>query len=123
MSTAMAVTHPEAVSAAIQLKQKPARGQKPKKKADVCKGPPPQEPRIQGEVPGPSENGPSLPVKVPKKRGRKSKAELLLLKLSQGLECQSTEPLHQQKSLASDESQDCLDTTPGGRPKRRAAKV
>ncbi|XP_077186150.1 general transcription factor 3C polypeptide 2 isoform X2 [Paroedura picta] len=123
MSTAVAVTHPETVSAAVQLKQKPARGQKPKKKAEIHKGSPPQEPRVQSEVPGPSENGPSLPVKVPKKRGRKSKAELLLLKLSQGLECQSTEPLHQQKSLASDESQDCLDTTPGGRPKRRAAKV
>ncbi|XP_048371687.1 general transcription factor 3C polypeptide 2 isoform X1 [Sphaerodactylus townsendi] len=122
-STAMAVTHPEDVSAAIPLRPKPARGRKPKKKAEVGKGPPPQEPRVQGEVPGPLENGPSLPVKVPKKRGRKSKAELLLLKLSQGLECQSTEPLQPQKSPASDESQDCLATTPGGRPKRRAAKV
>ncbi|XP_060107240.1 general transcription factor 3C polypeptide 2 isoform X2 [Heteronotia binoei] len=123
MLTAMAVAHPEAVSATIPLRQKPTRGQKHKKKAVIRKVPPPQEPRVQGEVPGPSENGPSLPVKVPKKRGRKSKAELLLLKLSQGLECQTTEPLHQQKLLASDESQDCLDTTPGGRPKRRAAKV
>nr|XP_056709397.1 general transcription factor 3C polypeptide 2 [Euleptes europaea] len=122
-STAMAVTYPEGVSAAVPLRQKSTRGRKPKKKAEVRKGPPPQEPRVQSEVPGTSENGPSLPVKVPKKRGRKSKAELLLLKLSQGLECQSTEPLHQPKSLASDESEDCLPTTPGGRPKRRAAKV
>ncbi|XP_054828787.1 general transcription factor 3C polypeptide 2, partial [Eublepharis macularius] len=122
-STAMAIAYPEDVSPPLPLIQKPTRGRKPKQRAEVCRGPAPQEPRVQGEVPGPSENGPSLPVKVPKKRGRKSKAELLLLKLSQGLECQSSEPLHQQKSLASDESPDCLDVTPGGRPKRRAAKV
>ncbi|KAJ6661282.1 hypothetical protein lerEdw1_015419, partial [Lerista edwardsae] len=122
-SATMASVHPEEVSVAIPAVQKPRRGRKPKKKAVVRQGPTLKESSGQVEVPGPSETGPVLPVKVPKKRGRKSKAELLLLKLSQGLECQSPEPLCPQKMPASSEGPDCLETTPGGRPKRRAAKV
>ncbi|CAI7934848.1 general transcription factor 3C polypeptide 2 isoform X2 [Podarcis lilfordi] len=110
--------------AALPSTQKRPRGRKPRKKRGAaCRGPARQEPQGPPEAPGPSENGPPLPVKVPKKRGRKSKAELLLRKLSQGLECQAPEPLCQQKLLASDGGLDCLETTPGGRPKRRAAKV
>ncbi|XP_061481968.1 general transcription factor 3C polypeptide 2 isoform X3 [Rhineura floridana] len=118
-----ALVHPEEGPAAVPPARKRPCGRKPRKKAAVRRGPARKEPRGAAEDPGPSENGPPLPAKVPKKRGRKSKAELLLMKLSQGLECQSPEPLGQQKSLP-DGSLDCLETsTPGGRPKRRAAKV
>ncbi|XP_053107137.1 general transcription factor 3C polypeptide 2 [Hemicordylus capensis] len=112
---------PEEVSAAGPAPQKRPRGRKPKKRARVHQGPTPPEPGGGGEVAGPSENGPSLPAKVPKKRGRKSKAELLLLKLSQGLDCPAPEPRCLPKGLAS--SSEELETTPGGRPQRRAAKV
>lgn len=115
--------HPEEVLVAIPSLQKPCRGRKPKKKAVVCKGPTLKEPSGQGEAPGPSEKDPVPPVKVPKKRGRKSKAEMLLLKLSQGLECQSPDSLCPQKVPANSEGLACLETTPGGRPKRRAAKA
>uniref|UniRef100_A0A8B9MRD0 General transcription factor 3C polypeptide 2 n=1 Tax=Accipiter nisus TaxID=211598 RepID=A0A8B9MRD0_9AVES len=57
------------------------------------------------------------------KRGRKSKTEMLLLKLSQDLECPTPEPICVQKMLGSSEAAEGLETTPGGRPKRRAAKV
>ncbi|NXM45864.1 TF3C2 factor, partial [Gymnorhina tibicen] len=52
------------------------------------------------------------------KRGRKSKAEVLLLELSQ-----APEPIRMQKVLGSSEEGDGLETPRGGRPKRRAAKV
>ncbi|KAM6463023.1 general transcription factor 3C polypeptide 2 isoform 2-T2 [Liasis olivaceus] len=111
------------VPSTIPSLKKHSRGRKPRKKVSVCKGSIPKDHRGPSEGPGPSENGSSLPVKVPKKRGRKSKEELLLLKLSQGLESQSPESLCQQKSLSSNENLDSLETTPGGRPKRRAAKA
>ncbi|XP_053239940.1 general transcription factor 3C polypeptide 2 isoform X3 [Podarcis raffonei] len=109
--------------AALPSAQKRPRGRRPRKRGAACRGPARQEPQGPPEAPRPSENGPPLPVKVPKKRGRKSKAELLLRKLSQGLEGQAPEPLCQEKLLAGDGGLDCLETTPGGRPKRRAAKV
>ncbi|XP_063155749.1 general transcription factor 3C polypeptide 2 isoform X2 [Candoia aspera] len=109
------------VPSTIPSVKKHSRGRKPRKKVSVRKGSIPKDHRGPSEGPGPSENGSSLPVKVPKKRGRKSKEELLLLKLSQGLESQS--PECQQKSLSSNENLDSLETAPGGRPKRRAAKA
>lgn len=122
-TAAMAVAHSEEVAATAPPRRKP-RGRKPRRRVTVRTSAIPKEPaRTQGDSPGPSENGPPLPGKVPKKRGRKSKAELLLLKLSQGLDCQSPEPLSQQASLVSDEGLDYPETTPSGRPKRRAAKV
>ncbi|NXG24773.1 TF3C2 factor, partial [Grallaria varia] len=52
------------------------------------------------------------------KRGRKGKAEVLLLELSQ-----APEPIRVQDVLGGSEQRDGLETTRGGRPKRRAAKV
>uniref|UniRef100_A0A670YSP7 General transcription factor 3C polypeptide 2 n=1 Tax=Pseudonaja textilis TaxID=8673 RepID=A0A670YSP7_PSETE len=108
------------VPSAIPAIKKHSRGRKPRKKVSVRKDPIPKDPKGPSGGPGPSENGSSLPVKVPKKRGRKSKEELLLLRLAQGLDSQSSESLCQQKS---NESLDSLETMPGGRPKRRAAKA
>ncbi|XP_070591087.1 general transcription factor 3C polypeptide 2 isoform X2 [Erythrolamprus reginae] len=105
---------------AIPAIKKHSRGRKPRKKATVRKYSIPKGP---SEGPGPSENGSSLPVKMPNKRGRKSKEELLLLRLAEGLDSQSPESLCQQKSLSSNKELDSLDTMPGGRPKRRAAKA
>ncbi|XP_062979732.1 general transcription factor 3C polypeptide 2 [Elgaria multicarinata webbii] len=119
---APALSWPEEVPATAPSVRKRSRGRKPRKKAAVRRGRAAKEPPNvgPGEGPGPSQNGPSLPARVPKKRGRKSKAELLLLKLSQGLECPAPDP----KSPASKEGLDDLETPPeGGRPKRRAAKV
>ncbi|NWX76279.1 TF3C2 factor, partial [Alca torda] len=70
------------------------------------------------------ENGSVPPPKAPGKRGRKSKTEMLLLKLSQDLECPAPEPICVQKMLGSSEqASEGLETPPAGRPKRRAAKV
>ncbi|XP_068928172.1 general transcription factor 3C polypeptide 2 [Petaurus breviceps papuanus] len=55
------------------------------------------------------------PTTIPKKRGRKSKAELLLMKLSKGLE--QPEPPPPQSPPENPEA------PPGARPRRRAAKV
>ncbi|NXH66911.1 TF3C2 factor, partial [Hydrobates tethys] len=63
------------------------------------------------------------PPKAPGKRGRKPKTEMLLLKLSQDLECPTPEPICVQKMLGSSEAPEGLETPHGGRPKRRAAKV
>lgn len=60
------------------------------------------------------------PVKVYKKRGRKSKAELLMMRLAQGLDNQPEKPTYIKKLL---EEPDVLEMTPGGRPQRRAAKA
>ncbi|XP_075271268.1 general transcription factor 3C polypeptide 2 isoform X3 [Opisthocomus hoazin] len=77
----------------------------------------------RGEPSGTPENG-SVPLaKAPRKRGRKPKAEMLLLKLSQDLECPAPEPICVQKMLGSGEAAEALDPPRGGRPKRRAAKV
>ncbi|XP_073413886.1 general transcription factor 3C polypeptide 2 isoform X2 [Dendrobates tinctorius] len=58
------------------------------------------------------------PVKVPKKRGRKSKAELLLIKAAQELEAQTLVENRQ-----SDSENMEVELTPSGRPRRRAAKT
>uniref|UniRef100_A0A8D0FG77 General transcription factor 3C polypeptide 2 n=1 Tax=Strix occidentalis caurina TaxID=311401 RepID=A0A8D0FG77_STROC len=71
----------------------------------------------------PVSNGPVPPPKAPGKRGRKAKTEMLLLKLSQDLECPAPEPLCVQKMLGGSEAPEGLEPPPGGRPKRRAAKV
>ncbi|XP_078506226.1 general transcription factor 3C polypeptide 2 isoform X2 [Lissotriton helveticus] len=60
------------------------------------------------------------PVKVYKKRGRKSKAELMMIRLAQGLDNQPEKPTYIKKLL---EEPDVLEMTPGGRPQRRAAKA
>ncbi|XP_077148084.1 general transcription factor 3C polypeptide 2 isoform X2 [Ranitomeya variabilis] len=58
------------------------------------------------------------PVKVPKKRGRKSKAELLLIKAAQELEAQTLV-----EKRESDSENVEVELTPSGRPRRRAAKT
>ncbi|KAM4786593.1 general transcription factor 3C polypeptide 2 isoform 3-T3 [Cyanocitta cristata] len=67
------------------------------------------ESSANGAVPSPGAAG---------KRGRKGKAEVLLLELSQ-----APEPIRMQKVLGSSEEGDVLETPRGGRPKRKAAKV
>ncbi|XP_048154846.1 general transcription factor 3C polypeptide 2 isoform X2 [Corvus hawaiiensis] len=67
------------------------------------------ESSANGAVPSPRAAG---------KRGRKGKAEVLLLELSQ-----APEPIRMQKVLGSSEEGDGLETPRGGRPKRKAAKV
>ncbi|XP_074982345.1 general transcription factor 3C polypeptide 2 isoform X1 [Caretta caretta] len=115
--------HPEGEVAAAMPRRKPVRSRKSKRKRPARKCPAWAEAEGDGEAAGTSENGPTSPMKVPKKRGRKSKAELLLLKLSQGLDCQTPEPICVQKVLGSNEAPDGLEATPSERPKRRAAKV
>ncbi|CAM4643666.1 unnamed protein product [Lepidochelys kempii] len=115
--------HPEGEVAAAMPRRKPVRSRKSKRKRPARKCPAWAEAEGGGEAAGTSENGPTSPMKVPKKRGRKSKAELLLLKLSQGLDCQTPEPICVQKVLGSNEASDGLEATPSERPKRRAAKV
>ncbi|XP_027525285.1 general transcription factor 3C polypeptide 2 isoform X2 [Corapipo altera] len=80
-------------------------------------------PRINrdGEAEGHGEssaNGAVPPPGTPGKRGGKGKAEVLLLELSP-----PREPIRVQKMLGSSEEGAGLDTSRGGRPKRRAAKV
>ncbi|KAM3932233.1 general transcription factor 3C polypeptide 2 isoform 1-T5 [Leptodactylus fuscus] len=58
------------------------------------------------------------PVKVPKKRGRKSKAEMLAIRMAQELEAQA-----QGKSRQSDSENVEVELTQSGRPRRRAAKT
>ncbi|XP_071403781.1 general transcription factor 3C polypeptide 2 isoform X3 [Pithys albifrons albifrons] len=65
-----------------------------------------------------SAHGAGPPPRTPGKRGRKGKAEVLLLELSQ-----APESIGVQDVLRSSEEGDGLETTRGGRPKRRAAKV
>nr|XP_008122480.1 PREDICTED: general transcription factor 3C polypeptide 2 [Anolis carolinensis] len=116
--------HPEeAPSAVAPPRPKGPRGRKPRKGAPGRRGGRPKSSGGAATSPGPSLNGPSLPAKVPKKRGRKSKAELLLLKLAQGLEAPEPLPPEEEKMKGLDATEDGLETTPGGRPKRRAAKV
>ncbi|XP_044516930.1 general transcription factor 3C polypeptide 2 [Gracilinanus agilis] len=64
---------------------------------------------------GPLDQSGPPPTTIPKKRGRKSKAELLLMKLSKGLE--QPEPPPPQSPPEDPEAQ------PGARPRRRAARV
>lgn len=66
-------------------------------------------------VPGLLDQSNPLSAPVPKKRGRKSKAELLLLKLSKGVD--------QPKSPPPKRPPEDFETPPGERPRRRAAQV
>ncbi|XP_054051659.1 general transcription factor 3C polypeptide 2 isoform X3 [Rissa tridactyla] len=109
---------------ATKTQKKPARNQKQKNIPNDPNGPAPAETGAHGEPSRTSENGSVPPPKAPGKRGRKSKTEMLLLKLSQDLECPAPEPICVQKMLGSSEqASEGLETPPGGRPKRRAAKV
>ncbi|KAM6405655.1 general transcription factor 3C polypeptide 2 isoform 2-T2 [Pluvialis apricaria] len=103
--------------------KKTIRNQKPQISPRDPNGPAPAETEAHGEPSRNSENGSVPPPKAPGKRGRKSKTEMLLLKLSQDLECPTPEPICVQKMLGSSEASEGMDTPPGGRPKRRAAKV
>ncbi|XP_041105686.1 general transcription factor 3C polypeptide 2 isoform X2 [Polyodon spathula] len=91
-----------------------------KKKGRPRKNPVPQKlPTLSEER---AENGEAQtpqPPKVYKKRGRKSKAELLAMRLEQGL-LETPEPVTEQLE---EEIIDEQEMTLGGRPKRRAAKV
>ncbi|XP_075197516.1 general transcription factor 3C polypeptide 2 isoform X4 [Anomaloglossus baeobatrachus] len=58
------------------------------------------------------------PVKVPQKRGRRSKAELLLIKAAQELEA----PTHVENRQSDSENME-VELTSSGRPRRRAAKT
>lgn len=71
-----------------------------------------------GAAEGRGESSANGAVPAARKRGRKGKAEVLLLELSQ-----PPEPLRMEKGLGSSEDGDGLDTPRGGRPKRKAAKV
>uniref|UniRef100_A0A8C3BS02 General transcription factor 3C polypeptide 2 n=1 Tax=Cairina moschata TaxID=8855 RepID=A0A8C3BS02_CAIMO len=81
----------------------------------------PDGPDGSGETSGGAGNGPV--GAAPRKRGRKSKAELLVLQLSRDLPCPAPEPLCVQKALDGSEAAECLEAAPGRRPKRRAARV
>ncbi|XP_030345172.1 general transcription factor 3C polypeptide 2 isoform X2 [Strigops habroptila] len=118
-----ALAHSEEGVEAAKSSKRPVRNQKPKGSPSDPNGPAPAETEGHGEPSRTSENGAVLPLKAPGKRGRKSKTEMLLLKLSQDLECPTPEPICVQKMLGSSETAEGLDTSPGGRPKRRAAKV
>nr|XP_025971591.1 general transcription factor 3C polypeptide 2 [Dromaius novaehollandiae] len=108
---------------AAKAQKKPVRNRRARRSPGAPGSPAPAEPGGRGEPSGAAENGPAPPPRAPRKRGRKSKAEMLLLKLSQGLECPAPEPLCVQKVLGSSEAPEGLETAPAGRPKRRAAKV
>uniref|UniRef100_A0A6I8T0S2 General transcription factor 3C polypeptide 2 n=1 Tax=Xenopus tropicalis TaxID=8364 RepID=A0A6I8T0S2_XENTR len=60
-------------------------------------------------------------VKVPKKRGRKSKAELLLIRQAQALDAEAL--ARQSLALRQESDNQDMETTPSGRPRRRAAKT
>ncbi|XP_051471130.1 general transcription factor 3C polypeptide 2 isoform X3 [Apus apus] len=83
----------------------------------------PTESEGHGEPSRTSENGAVPPPKATRRCGRKPKAEMLLLKLSQDLECPAPESICVQKMLGSSEEGEGPENPPGGRPKRRAAKV
>uniref|UniRef100_H3A1R6 General transcription factor 3C polypeptide 2 n=1 Tax=Latimeria chalumnae TaxID=7897 RepID=H3A1R6_LATCH len=93
----------------------PKEGKKrgPRKKTEAKKQAPAVPVASENGVPAGSEA--AVPVKVYKKRGRKSKAELLAMRLAQGLDAETPEPPNRRNEEP--------ETTPGGRPKRRAAKV
>ncbi|XP_053858115.1 general transcription factor 3C polypeptide 2 isoform X3 [Vidua macroura] len=83
----------------------------------------PVRPRVgpDGAAEGRGESSANGAVPAPRaaaRRGRKGKAEVLLVELSQ-----APEPIRMEKGLASSEDRDGAETPRGGRPKRRAAKV
>lgn len=108
---------------ATKSQSKTTRNKKPKSSPTDPNGHTPAESEAHGEPSRTSENGSVPPPKAPGKRGRKPKAEMLLLKLSQDLECPTPEPICVQKMLGSSEGAEGLETPRAGRPKRRAAKV
>ncbi|XP_036118186.1 general transcription factor 3C polypeptide 2 [Molossus molossus] len=96
------------------------RASKPgrKKGGRTRKGPKrPQQPNPPSAplVPGHLDQSNPLSTPMPKKRGRKPKAELLLLKLSKGLD--------QPESPPPKRPPEDFETPPGQRPRRRAAQV
>ncbi|XP_061846350.1 general transcription factor 3C polypeptide 2 [Colius striatus] len=119
------LSHSEEEADAAEPQQKNTRNQKAKRNRHDSRGAVPVEGEVHGEPSGSPQNGcvPPPAPKVPGKRGRKSKTELLLLKLSQDLDCPSPEPICVEKVLGSSEAAQGLEPAPGGRPKRRAAKV
>ncbi|XP_053795716.1 general transcription factor 3C polypeptide 2 isoform X3 [Vidua chalybeata] len=83
----------------------------------------PVRPRVgpDGAAEGRGESSANGAVPAPRaaaRRGRKGKAEVLLVELSQ-----APEPIRMEKGLGSSEDRDGAETPRGGRPKRRAAKV
>ncbi|GAB0185204.1 general transcription factor 3C polypeptide 2 [Grus japonensis] len=118
-----ALTHSEEGVEAAKSQKKNIQTQKPKNSPSDPNGPAPAETEGHGEPSRTSENGSVPAPKAPGKRGRKSKTEMLLLKLSQDLECPTPEPICAQKMLGNSEASEGLETPPSGRPKRRAAKV
>lgn len=106
---------------AAKPQRKAVLNQKTKSSPRDLRGTDPTEGEGHGEPSGTSENGSVSPAK--RKRGRKPKAEMLLLKLSQDLECPSPKPVCVQKMLGGSEAAGGLENPTGGRPKRRAAKV
>ncbi|XP_009325190.1 PREDICTED: general transcription factor 3C polypeptide 2 [Pygoscelis adeliae] len=118
-----ALGHSEEAVEATKSQSKTAQNQKTKSSPSDTSGQAPAETEAHGEPSRTSENGSVPPPKAPGKRGRKPKTEMLLLKLSQDLECPTPEPICVQKMLGSSGAAEGLETPPSGRPKRRAAKV
>ncbi|XP_037248571.1 general transcription factor 3C polypeptide 2 isoform X2 [Falco rusticolus] len=118
-----ASAHSEKGVEAAKSQKKTVQNKKTKSHPSDPSDPAPAEAEDCGEPSRTSENGAVPPPKAPRKRGRKSKTEMLLLKLSQDLECPTPEPICVQKMLGSSEAAEGLETPRGGRPKRRAAKV
>ncbi|XP_062429128.1 general transcription factor 3C polypeptide 2 [Rhea pennata] len=116
---------PSEEGAAAAAAPAPPAARKPQSRRSrrAAGSPGPAEPAGRGEPSGVADNGPAPLPKGPGKRGRKPKAEMLLLKLSQGLEVPAPEPVCVQKKLGSSEAPEDPDPAPGGRPKRRAARV
>ncbi|OCT81605.1 general transcription factor 3C polypeptide 2 [Xenopus laevis] len=111
-------------------KTKKKRGAQPKRLNDLlsCPALPASVPEpMSPTLPSLLENGPPTGsqltplVKVPKKRGRKSKAELLLIREAQGLNAETpTSPSLTSKHETANQD---MEMTPSGRPQRRAAKT
>ncbi|KAM6280087.1 general transcription factor 3C polypeptide 2 isoform 2-T2 [Porphyrio hochstetteri] len=102
-----------------------AAAAEPRPPSERPDGPAPAEPGGgPGEPSSAAENGAVPAPRAAERRGQKrAKTEMLLLKLSQDLECPSPQPLCVREVLGSSEAPEGTETTPGGRPKRRAAKV
>ncbi|XP_007532631.2 general transcription factor 3C polypeptide 2 [Erinaceus europaeus] len=88
------------------------RGGRPRK---VPKRPPQPNPPAAPLVPGLLDPSNPLPTPMPKRRGRKPKGDLLLLKLAKDLD--------QPESLSPKRPPEDYETSPGERPRRKAAQV
>ncbi|XP_041261192.1 general transcription factor 3C polypeptide 2 isoform X3 [Onychostruthus taczanowskii] len=100
--------------------EQPAAGLRCEHGAEAAKAPgKPGRPRAcpDGAAEG-SANGAVAAPRAAGRRGRKGKAEVLLVELSR-----APEPIRVEKGLGSGEERDGAETPRGGRPKRRAAKV